>query len=245
MHSGSRITRNNKVIPNKKATNQDDVNSRIKELEDTFQSQLSTFKGELSSLRRDESTPDNEEKIEQLMVKFAKFETLVMKNLEEIKNQVSHCLSQTDANLQKSMKNKCILYGVEEIQQEDLIINILDILNTNLKLNEVADSMLTKNDISDCYRYGTRNSEKPRPIVIEFVHMWKRQKVFYNKKLFKGSNYAITDLLTHQRYKLYSKIKDKFKKECWIKDGVIAFIWKKKTYLVSTLEKYHEILGND
>ena len=113
-----------------------------------------------------------------------------------------------------------------------------------MKLNEDQDTLLIKCDISDCYRYGVKNVAKTRPIIVEFVNAWKRHNVFNKKKLFKGTGYAVSEMLTPRRYELYKEAKEKFKTECWTRNGKIAFILKDKKYFVSTADEYSRIIAN-
>lgn len=222
-----------------------DISVRIQELEENFTTQLESFKGEISNLMKEENTVENTASIEQLMVRFEKFESAIINSIEQFKNQANKINLKLDMEVQKSYKNRLLLYGVKETEKEDLLTRVIDTLNDSLKLNSEPDTKLQKGDISDCYRYGAKTNVNIRPICIEFVYAWKRRNIFLMKKALKGSKYAVAELLTPSRYELYKEIRGKCQKECWTKDGKIAFIWKSKKYFVTTIEEYQKIIRNN
>ena len=99
-----------KGVTNKTNTN---ITSRLQEIEENFALQLGHFKGELAEMRKDDGTPENNAKIDQLMQKFLKFEASVNESLTQFKQQVNEVTLQIDMHAQKLNKNKLLLYGVK------------------------------------------------------------------------------------------------------------------------------------
>ncbi|KAJ8914711.1 hypothetical protein NQ315_017421 [Exocentrus adspersus] len=137
---------------------------------------------------------------------------------------------------QNSYKNKLLVYGANEKPNEDLFVIVINIFNNKLS------KQILKTDLVNCYRYGKKIENKTRPILVEFLHVWKRNDVFYAKSALKNSNQAIAELLTNRRYELYREARGKFKNDCWTKNGVIIFIMDKRKHFVSSFEEYNKIM---
>ena len=61
--------------------------------------------------------------------------------------------------------------------------------------------------IDRSHRIGPKKKEqKPRPIIVKFCSYRDRSKVFYNKKMLKGSGVTITESLTKTRMDLLNEV---------------------------------------
>lgn len=92
----------------------------------------------------------------------------------------------------------------------------MNIVNKSIK--DKADEIV-RNDISDCYRYGKVDVNRPRPVVIEFVRVLKRGEVFRNKSAFKGTKVVISEFLTKRRHSLFREARKRYDKNCWTVNG--------------------------
>lgn len=66
-------------------------------------------------------------------------------------------------------------------------------------------------------------NNKPRPVIIEFCHVWKRNRVFYVKKHVKGSGFLIAEVLSPLRNDVFKLAKKKFGRGCWTSGGRFGF----------------------
>lgn len=105
--------------------------------------------------------------------------------------------------------------------------------------------VIQKSDIVDCYRFGKKDKHKHkiRPIIVEFLHVWKRNEIFYEKSALKTTKVFISELLSADCYKLYREIREKFSGECWTKNGKVVFIMNGRKYFVSNRDEYNTIVG--
>lgn len=225
-------------IPSKD-TESEDITLRITNLETHFSKELDTFKGLMHNLKTGGSHTGTN--IEQLINSFGKFEEHILVELESLKSQVSekfnHLDSNVDVSLQHAHKNKLLIYGINEKAKEDLLNVVINLFND--KFNKQID----KKDLADCYRLGKKVKDKNRPVVVEFLRLWERNEIFYDKATLKGSRMVIAELLTAQRYKLYREVRSKFQNNCWSKNGVIVFIKDNKKYFVSSHAEYVKIVA--
>ena len=62
-------------------------------------------------------------------------------------------------------------------------------------------NLITLSDLDRTHRIGQKKalSNKPRAVIIKFVCCNTRQRIFLNKKLFKGTQVSITESLTAKR----------------------------------------------
>lgn len=214
------------------------VNTRIDNLACTFQNAMDDFKSQMAarrlSLENKQPTLPNANSDEEFM-----------KNFEEFQRSMNNAMSALKADVQKlNMENrshqlkrnlKCLLvHGMEENKTKtaDLYESILNIFQSKLGVE------LTKNDIDVVYRLGKSNDAKkskfPRPILVEFCHRWKRDLVFFNKKLLKHSKIMLTELLTDQNLNLFKQVKEQFKKSCWTYRGLVYVEFEGVRKLIKT-----------
>lgn len=226
-----------------------DLDLKLNNLTTQFTEELSKFKKELKQKSSDD---DNGDEITggDLYGRFEKFEDLVntsLKNLNleinAIKNSHDKLSKNIDSHLQTQNNNKIICYGYPEKENENLIVDISDLLNEKLQVN------IQQNDIFNCYRLGAKKlvntngarNNKPRPVIIEFTTMWKRNEIYKNKSLLKGSKLIFSEVLTPNRYKLLQEAKELYQKDCWVRNGRIIINKNNKKHYISDSVELHNI----
>ena len=191
---------------------------------------LATITEELIKVQDDANTPDWAKALiqcvaklmdhiadnKQLCERVSKLED----ETNELRRELESVREQADRNEQKSRTACLLLHGVEEAPVEDT-----DQLAIETISKEVGVA-LTEWDVSRSHRVGPKKSgpatrkSKPRPIIIRFTTMNKRQEVFSNKKNLKGKKFVITESLTAYRLDLLQKMKDKYGvKNTWTSEG--------------------------
>lgn len=219
----------------------EEVNQRVNLLENEFSRRLSKFKEELLSRKTSEGTSFD---FEDLLNRFQQFEKNIMEEISTIKVDVSQKLSEleltVDTNTQRAY-NKCLLvHGVPE--SEEIYPAVLNLFNTKLKIS------IDKSVIADCYRLGKKdvnNKKQPRPIVVEFIHKYERDNIFYNKRALKGTKIVITELLTRLRLQIFQKCQSVYKQQCWTVNGNIIVVIDGKKVFISNKNDMRKYLNID
>ena len=143
-------------------------------------------------------------------------------------NLITNLESKVDDQEQRS-RNYCLLFhGIPENVNEKTDDIALEIMNTDLGLNDVAEC-----EIQRSHRLGQKVTERrnlrsnaatahPRPIIVRFSNFKTRMRVFKNKKSLKGQNISITENLTRLRVELLKKAGAKYGRDkVWTHEGRI------------------------
>lgn len=141
---------------------------------------------------------------------------------------------------QYSRRNSLRLSGVQERDGEDAAEVMLQILNSELKL----EPPLSGSDIDRVHRVGPK-SRKDRPILIKFATYHARHKAFSNRKLLKRSGWFLNEDLTKIRSQLLFNAREMKRKspimDCWSADGRVLIKNKRGVIVpikdLSTLRK--------
>ena len=121
------------------------------------------------------------------------------KNMLETK--LTKAVALTDDQQQYSRRNCLLFYGVKEESSKDTDNIVTEICAEKLRL-EVDKSIIGRS-----HRIGPKKKDqKPGPIIVKFYSYRDRSKVFYNKKLLKGSEVTITESLTKTRMDLLKEV---------------------------------------
>lgn len=229
-----------------------ELNSRVEKLAETFYRDLNQFKEQfvnkdivVSNVKTDGLSEKGE-----LIKKFELFETNVTKSVEDLKKEIklinqnlNKSSSNYDSYLQSANNNKILIHGMDEFKNKDLYNNVLKLIKDKMGIE------LSKSDIVNCYRLGKNNANKTpqvnkkRPIIMEFVHKWQRDNVFYAKKQLKGDNILITEMLTNSRRTIFTECYKLFKNQCWTRNGTIVILKDGVKTYVSSEEQLKKICG--
>lgn len=218
-----------------------ELNARIEKLETLFTKGLSELKS-ASNAESDQSTVqelDNSvfgEKLKQ-------FENIMKLSLKEIKNDLGALQAQVDKTVRQvnnfhaqQNSNMLIIYGISENDDLNIYENVLNIFSNKLNVN------IAKTDIKYCYRLGQKiASKKSRPVLIEFVHRWMRDQLFYSKRNLKGTKILIVEKLSSHTLELFKKVRDKMGQSSWTYGGTIYVLINDTKIAVRTEEQWLEI----
>lgn len=212
----------------KESGNAEDLTSRVNRLSAHFQSEMESFRNQLTTVRADVAEPGDVATVDELLRRFGQFQLDFDNEIKLLREKVcclakslDHNERQADGYFQHMLQNKLLLYGVQESSEESsaaLMDKVVDLINDRMRKKNVEISC---EDVSNCYRFGRKHSDKPRPIHVSFVRVFKRNLVFGNKSAFKGSKILLAEFLTSKRHAVYKAAKSRFKKECWTNGGNI------------------------
>ena len=118
----------------------------------------------------------------------------------------------------KRNQNIIIIHGVKE-NNSDIYENVINLFSMNFNIT------VKKADLNMCYRLGQKaNSKKPRPIVVDFIHRWTRDQIFFSKKKLKGTKMIITEMLTYKILALFKEINQVMGNSAWTMNGLIIVL---------------------
>lgn len=211
-----------------------DIENRMEQMAVQFQKEMEGFKTKLARAQDPEkdaacaSEADSGPSIDELSNSFSDFEKRVNKELNALQVQV-HMLNKSlnqvklivDNNLQWSYRNRILMYGIPEDNSQT--ITSLMKLAVGLINEKISDKgvELQIADIADCYRYGRSKPNMHRPVLIEFMRPFVRNRVFTNKSAFKGSDIVLSEYLTKTRHAIFREARRRYRKDSWTMNGNI------------------------
>lgn len=213
--------------------------SQITGLEDQVTRQLNEFKNQMSAIQGENKDPESIVSVDDLSNRFVSFENNIMSTIGSIKKQIHECFTKTNNRIngliQKTHENKLLIYGVAEAKDEDLYSAVFSLIKTKM------NTPIERAEINSVYRYGRVNNARSRPVVVDFVSLWKRNSIFYKKSALKNSRLVMAEFLTSELYDLFKAVRAKMQNDCWTKNGKVVFLWKGKRHYVTSLEEFKSI----
>lgn len=226
--------------------------SRMEEMEANFQRGLEQLRSEYVQPKPGDN---NDRKSENFAQKFDQFEKATKDALNDLKQQIldiqthNNKLQQESQNLAKRNNlKKLIFHGIAEKYEKNLIDCICNVVTSSLGI------ALNKNDISSCSRMGNARSTtnnnntqsqnqnpKNRPVVVAFVHQWKRDDVYYAKKKFKDSGVVVSEMLVKSQYDLFLKSRDIHKNNTWTIRGEIFVFTNNRKICIKSISDLQSI----
>lgn len=216
----------NKVFRFKMTKTRSGKGGAIKELDarvDIIGQQLQSQLNELKKSVQNKGTDDYESPVEvEMVVKLKEFERHMERVLGELKKEIATLREsvklQCEHLKKETFRNCLLIHGIMPTEKENLYSEVCNILCSRLR----ADVNIK--DISVCYRIGktskNKNSQIARPVLVKFIHEWKRDCIYRDKKKLKGSGLVISEMLTPTKYKLLREVKSRVGKEkCWTWQG--------------------------
>lgn len=228
-----------------------ELDNRVSDLQNHFEKELQKFRDEIEKVKTPE-IPDGREENRRadLMHKFTFFEATIKNEMKKILSEVNKLkgehtklICSLDDTIQDQHKSKLVLHGLKEEQGENLYDEIINIINMQMKIQ------IQKTDLNICYRLGSKKYNhsgvnKCRPVLIDFLCVWKRNEVYYRKKVFKGSKLVLAEYLSPMRHELYKTAKRHFGRNCWTRNCKIGFNHNSSVQYVATLDQLLAIINH-
>lgn len=201
-----------------------EMDRKIDQIGNQLEKQLEQLRDSVSGCRSD--TGDAEDAESGLRAAIASFQSNMNEALNglrievaEIRTTIEH---QNEGLRRRYNEGFIILHGVKEERGKTIYESVCSLLTHKVGI-EVSPT-----DLSVCYRLGKKSpiADMARPLAVQFVHRWKRDKVFSEKKRLKGSGIVMFEMLTRATLDLFKKVKQKVgAAKCWTWRGtVFAFI---------------------
>ncbi|CAG4990938.1 unnamed protein product [Colias eurytheme] len=182
-------------------------NTRLEE----FQQQLDGMKSPATA----SSSPSAK-----LAAEFEVFRTFVVTSLKCLTIQVETLSNLFEKQEMRSRRKMLLVHGIPEQAKEDTTSTVVKVISENLELPEI-----NSNAVSLCHRLGSARKDKPRPILIKLQTVPLRDKIWYSKTGFKGTDYTISEFLTKSRHSLFMAARSKVGvSKCWTVNGNIMLV---------------------
>lgn len=220
------------------------LDSKVSDLQLYFEGELSKFRSELSTVKTPDLPLSSDERLDALVVRFDMFEAAIRSQMQSLLGQIENVKKQCDRlsvaldnSLQETCISKLLLFGIQERKDENLFAEVSSVIATKLKI------ALEETDIISCYRFGSKKSDDKfhRPVLVHFTRVRKRNEIFSNKRLLKGTKIVIAELLSPLRYEVYKAVKSKVGKHCWTNGGRIGFSWNGRTHHITTMKHFTDV----
>lgn len=208
-------------MPSTRATSRaaiKDMDSRIEKIGNQLQRGLDALKDSIVGPNKDAADGSADAR-----KALSDFEMVVKVTLDGLRSEVAainaSVFKYNEEISRQLYANHIVLQGFRENDDENICPLVCSFLNSKLRTD------LTENDINSCYRLGRKsavNEGRARPVAIQFVHRWKRDRVFGDKKKLKGSGVVLYEMLTTYKVELLKKAKQVLGvKKCWTWRGNI------------------------
>lgn len=166
---------------------------------------------------------------------FSLFQSMVMKELAQVKQRMDSMEDRQDRAEQYSRRNCLLFIGLEEGSRDDesaCLDLVMDVIKNKLSL-ELSDHVVER-----CHRLGPKKQGRRRPIIVKFYSYRYRREVFSAKKSLAGTGVVITEFLTQNRMVVYSKAKEIHgPKNVWTSDGKIMIKVNDRKIVVSSVQQ--------
>lgn len=193
-----------------------ELDARVDGIGEQLQRQLNELRMSVKNNNADDSGGLNGSDV---MEKLGTFEKYVQRVLNELRNELDglkmDVAKQYDHLKKQQFRKRLVIHGLKQSgKEENIYAEVCNVLCSKLK----AD--ITIKDLTACYRFGRNGNKSARPVVVDFVHEWRRDCIFREKKKLKGSRIVITEMLVPAKRKLLKEVASRLGREkCWTWQG--------------------------
>lgn len=158
--------------------------------------------------------------------------------LVSLEERMSRIETVMDEQGQYSRLNNIRVYGVPEIPHEDTCELFINLCREKLNIN------IANNEIDLCHRLAGREGTA-RPIIVRLCSRNLKNKIFYQKKKFKGTRILMTEDLTRVRIERFKNLVKYFSnKNVFTSNGVICVKHNGKILRIKTLDNYVNLIND-
>ena len=223
-------------------------NKVYEELAVDFKSKMEEFQRKLDSVSSSHSSEPNDfsspPKIETLKLEFQQFQTDMMSKIALMQQEPKNSLDDVS---QRKLNQNILIYGLQENTDEDLFSVVAALFKNKLRID------VSKNEINCCYRFGKKSAtekqgrsspvenSKCRPVVVEFVCLWKRDEIFASKSKLKNSKIIFVEMSIKEKLDLFKVVRQKYKNACWTIKGNIKVYINNKIIQVDGLVQFNKL----
>lgn len=183
----------------------------MSELMEHFNKQMAAFQNEL---RNSQSPGPTATKLETDFGAFRSFITTAIGNLQQ---QLELMAQEVDHLDMRGRRKILLVHGVAEVKEEDSVAVAVRVVRERLNISEFCAA-----DIRRCHRMGRASSGATRPILVKFQSGVTKDKIWFSKKMLKGTGITLSEFLTKRRHDAFMAARQRFGiPKCWTRDGVV------------------------
>lgn len=172
---------------------------------------MEQFEGEL------QNTPQSNTSTTSLaadFTEFKKFTTQILRGFQQELELIAHNVDRLEMH---SRRKILLLHGIPEGKQEDCAALVVKLVTNHLNFPDFAPGAINR-----CQRMGRLTTDKPRPILVKLRDIEARNKIWFSKKLLKGTEFTVSEFLTKSRHQAFMEARSRFgMNKCWTRDGQI------------------------
>lgn len=182
------------------------------EMMEHFNSQMTAFQQEL---RNSQGSSSSTARLDGDFMAFRSFISSALTNLQQ---QLEVLTQEVDHLDMRGRRKVLLVHGVAEDKEEDTSAVVVRVVRERMKIPEFCAS-----DIRRCHRMGRASSgARVRPILVKFQSSATKDKVWFAKKILKGTGVTLSEFLTKRRHDAFMTARQRFGiPRCWTRDGVI------------------------
>lgn len=174
----------------------------------------------------------------------------VNKNIEEVKNALSHqeveikSLQKQNQELRNRLegtehyiRSKNIrVYGIIEQETEVLVDVMCEVLRSKLKTN------ITTNDVDQIYRVGKKSADSTRPIIVKLASIKTKELILKSRKMLKGTAVVVAEDLTREKHSLLKEAVQRLgSRNVWTMNGSVYVNAKNRKYRIRCREDLEKL----
>lgn len=207
-------------VKNTRTTSQistmENLQKTVEEVTEQLNKRMAQFDSELAAAR---ASPNMPHTLDSLAADFSSFRSDTISTLSNLQSIVAFLAKDVERLEIRSRRKILLLHGVDEQKEESAAAVATSVFA------ECLDFEVGPDDVSRCQRMGRATGEKPRPLLVKFKDVARRDQVWFAKKLFKGSGKTLSEFLIVSRHKLFMAARTKLGvSSCWTRGGEIFCI---------------------
>lgn len=167
---------------------------------------------------------DFEEKVKKSAVtvslsdEFSQFRSFVLAALKQVQAQLTLLSKLYDHQEMRSRQKILLVHGVQEEKQENTGKVLMHHFQKYFKDSHI-------DHIKQCHRIGRLVADKPRPILVKFVDLTLKNKIWSNKSSLKGTGITLSEFLTKGRHDLFMAARKLLGlNKCWTHNGSVFIL---------------------
>lgn len=181
------------------------------EMMEHFNKQMTAFQQEHSGSQA--SRPGTSK----LEAEFSAFRGLITGALLNLQQQLEVLGQEVDKLDMRGRRKILLVHGVPDTKEEDTVAVVVRVVRERLNIPD-----FNTGDISRCHRMGRALPNASRPVLVKFQSSATKDRIWFSKKLLKGTGVTLSEFLTKRRHDAFMAARQRFGiSKCWTRDGTV------------------------
>lgn len=181
------------------------------EMMEHFNKQMTVFQQEL---RGSQASSPGTSKLE---AEFSAFRGLITGALQNLQLQLEVLAQEVDQLDMRGRRKILLVHGVPDTMEEDTEAVVVQVVRERLNIPD-----FNAGDIRRCHRMGRASPNASRPVLVKFQSNATKDRIWFSKKLLKGTGVTVSEFLTKRRHDIFMAARQRFGvSKCWTRDGTV------------------------